>query len=128
MFQQGNPMDDAPLDLDSDLDSDYDPWALTPCDGNERGLVTVRSLAGDIIWGPGEVDFEAPCGRVRALLAGDLMWPKSYLKLLHGGEVLDPKRSLKASSVADCATLTLVMSSNQELSTSGVVSVLEGAR
>merc|ERR1712107_738775 len=81
----------------------------------QLGSVTVCSLAGDVVWGPADLDFHAPCYDLQETLAETLMWPRSYIKLLHEGEELDSSKSLEAADVCPGATISLLMSSQQEI-------------
>lgn len=78
-------------------------------DGREDTVVTVRSLAGDMLWGPAVTGMTS-AGSLLELLASDLGKPSGRMQLLHGSLPLHSSASLRALSCGpDCAQLDLTL-------------------
>lgn len=72
--------------------------------------LTVRSVAGEVVWGPDSISSSEKCSELYSLVAEKLGQSKFSLQLVHGESILDPETILVEYQVGDGDAFTVTVS------------------
>lgn len=80
-------------------------------DGGASNTVTLslHSVSGEIIWGPGPCKRSGSIAVLRRLASEALKQPEASVRILHNGNVLQPRDTFAAAEVPDGAELGVVL-------------------